>query len=206
MKITFEKGLKVSEALELFRNFMMDEAEEYPILKNNMSIDILLINDIGQISPNNERKFTFGKADYDKIKIEEQEYADERLREEWKSFISDFHCRNLSRAIESDRNYIETAHEKNRNPQYVEKRKILLLKHEEELVNEKARLESLNRFIDLVNENKVKYEYIEYSSGRWSKIMIFELNETYIFECNPDVFGDYELRTKDSECGLHFLY
>ncbi len=47
MKIIFEKGLKVHEALKLFRNFMMEEAEEYPILKNNMSIDISLKNDIG---------------------------------------------------------------------------------------------------------------------------------------------------------------
>ncbi len=124
MKIIFEKGLKVREALELFRNFMMEEAEEYPILKNNMSIDISLKNDIGQISPNSERKFIFGRVDYDKIEIEAKEYADERLREEWEVFISDYDYCELIKAIESDRNYIETADEKKRSPQYVEKRKI----------------------------------------------------------------------------------
>ena len=72
------------------------------------------------------------------------------------------------------------------------------------MVDEKARLESLNRYIDMVNENKVKYKYIEYSTGSWSKIMIFELDETYIFEYNPEVYYDHELRTKDSESGLCF--
>ncbi len=71
--------------------------------------------------------------------------------------------------------------------------------------DEKTRLESLNRFIDFVNENKVKYKYIEYSTGSWSKIMIFEFEETYIFEYNPEVYYDHELRIKDSESGRHFL-
>jgi hypothetical protein len=207
MKIIFEKDLNIREALELLQNFMMEEETgEYPLLKNNMTVDISLKNEIGQINPDNERKFIFGRADYDKIVIEEKEFADERLHEEWQHFISDYHYRELIKEIQSDRNYIETAHEKNRNSQYIEKRKIILLKHEKELIDEKARLESLNRFIELVNQNNVKYEYIEYSPGRWSKIMIFELDETYIFEYNPGAFGDFELRTKDSERGLHFFY
>ncbi|WP_395546908.1 MULTISPECIES: hypothetical protein [unclassified Lacrimispora] len=204
MKIIFEKGMKVSKVLKLLRNFMMEEAEEYPILKNNMSIDILLKNDVGQINPNNERKFLFGKADYNKIEIEEKEYADERLCDEWKSFISDYHYLELVKAIESDHNYIETADEKKRNPQYVEKREKILLEHEKELIDEKARLESLNRFIDMVNKNKVIYKYIEYSTGRWTKIMIFELEETYIFEYDPEIYYDHELRVKDSESRLCF--
>ncbi len=72
------------------------------------------------------------------------------------------------------------------------------------MVDEKARLESLKRFIDMVNENKVKYKYIEYSMGSWSKIMIFELDETYIFEYNPEAYFDHELRTKDGESRLCF--
>lgn len=50
-----------------------------------------------------------------------------------------------------------------------------------------------------IKENKVIYKYIEYSTGRWTKIMIFELEETYIFEYNPEVYYDHELRTEDSE-------
>ncbi len=50
------------------------------------------------------------------MEIEEKEYADERLREEWEFFVSDYHYCKLINAIESDRNYIKTADEKKRNP------------------------------------------------------------------------------------------
>lgn len=65
MKITFNKNMKVYEVLDFLLEFFEEEAAEYPVLKTNMSIDISLKNDIGQISPNNEMKFSFGKEDYE---------------------------------------------------------------------------------------------------------------------------------------------
>lgn len=205
MKITFEKGMCVYKAKRIFEDFIRSDVEDYPLLKNNMTINITLKNDINEINPRNEINYYFDESSYEYIDDEKKEDASYRLEEEWEEFLSEYKLRRLTKEIESDRKYIETATEKSRKQANIDKRKSYLLEHETELVNEKNRLQFLEKFSDYKKNGKVKYEYKEYYPGYWPKEMIFEMEETYIFLCDPQVHGSGELRKKDSESKFEYL-
>lgn len=126
MKIIFEKGIKVEQMMECLEKFILEKAEDYPILKNDMTVNITLKNNINQINPDNERVFNISKKDIDEMveeqKKEELEHADWIFEEQWKIFIRDYSA-SIIREIKTDENYLAIAEEKGRSKQNIEKRK-----------------------------------------------------------------------------------
>ena len=197
MKITFEKNMRLWEALELFEDFIKEQSGDYFLLKGNMTINVSLKNDIGRINPDNERQFYFDKKQFELLQNDKRRKEDIRLEDEWDLYTGNHRFSELVKAINADHKYLAEAQEKRRSLEKIEKRKKELQKHERQLNNEKSRLEFLKPFIEMVNEKRVKSEYVEYNYNKWVKRMIFEFDKVYVFEYHPEVEGECQLRLEE---------
>jgi hypothetical protein len=191
MKLIFDKNLELYDIIRLLSDFLQDKADDYRLLKNDMTVTVLLENVVGLDDPDNERVFHFNNEDLTKYDEEKKEQAAFKLSEEWISYTIDSR-KSMKDHIETDKNYLATANEKNRSLQNIERRKKTLQRHERELVIEEERMAFISRFIDLVNEGNVKYEFVKLND-KWAQIMIFELEDTYIFCTHAYVWGDGKL-------------
>lgn len=192
MKLVFDKNLYVNDIISLLSEFLKNHAEDYPLFKNDMTVTVLLKNELGQVNPDNERVFRFNNEELTRYDEERKENAAYKLKEDWSSYTCDFRKR-IKDDIETDKNYLETVNEKNRSLLNIEKRKKILQKHERELDIEEERMAFIGRFVDLVNERNVRYEFVKLIDG-WAQIMIFELEDTYVFSSDAYVWGSGELK------------
>lgn len=189
MKIVCEKGHDAREMLNILTDFIMEQTLEYPILKNDMEIEVTFKNDANQINPNNERVFYFGQKELDEREAKEESVLDFLLKEHWSEFISE-DTTTLVKEIETDRNYISTAKENGRKPQNVENRKKALLKKEKRLTEKKEREVQLRPFIDMVKNKQVEYQYEKDEWGEKIKVITFEINKkTYTFRYTKNSWG-----------------
>lgn len=189
MRIVIEKGYDSKIMMAILSNFIFKHAEEYPILKENMIVDITLKNKINQIDPDNEREFYLGENELRNYKAEREEYYDYRLNEEWEDFIFDSSL-SIMKEIQKDKNYILTATEKGRKPENIEKRKLLLAKNERRLAEEQNRMKKLHPFIELYEKKQVKFQYEVDEWGDSFKAVIFDIDgENYTFEYSFEIYG-----------------
>lgn len=190
MKIICEKGHDARMMMEILYDFLLRETGEYPILKDDMVIEITLKNDIKQINPNNEREFYLGQKEIDEKQEYEDDYYHSILEENWRLFANTSTV-ILERDIETAKNYIATASENNRKPENVEKRKKELMKLEKRLQKEKEKAMKLQPFIRMVEKGDVEYKYICNEYGQKIKAMLFEVDgKSYMFKYLSDSFGE----------------
>lgn len=193
VKITFEKGIRLHEMLEFLELYLLDEYEGEIVLTKKIEINLLL-DEYQGYNDYNERVYSIGKKYCAKMEELKKQDADIKLEEEWEAYTGEWYYNKLLEENTTDQKYLETAVENNRSKKEIERRKGNLLRREKKLKEERERLNYLKRFIDMVKEDKVKYKYIEYKQGRWEKVIIFELEEPYIFYYNPYIDGVGELK------------
>lgn len=209
MKIVFEKGIKACQMMECLKEFILQQAEEYPILKNDMVVSITLKNNINQINPDNERRFTFTKKDMDEIeqaqRKEELEGADWMFEEQWKSFTHDA-SDYIIREIESDKKYLASAEEMERSFKNIEKRKKTLEKNQKRLEQECEKIRVIAPYIQMYKNGQVDFEYgseecFDIFTGKYSikvvKIMKFENGD--IFKPDATCIGEACIKNKDGK-------
>lgn len=209
MKIVFEKGINAYQMMEYLKKFILEQAEDYPILKNDMVVNIALRNNINQINPNNERMFTFTKKDMDeneeKQKRENLRYADLMFEEQWGLFTLD--CSDsIIREIERDKKYLATAEEMGRSLQNIEKRKKTLEKNKKRLEQEYKQLRLIAPYVEMYEKGQVDFEYknevcydilTDDCSIEIVKIMNFDNGDIFV----PDAtcIGEAYIKNKDGK-------
>lgn len=209
MKIIFEKGIKVCQMTECFKKFILEQAEEYPILKNDMVVSITLRNNINQINPDNERKFIFTKKDIDEIeeaqRREELVRADLMFKEQWELFTQDC-SESIIREIESDKKYLDSAEEMGRSLQNIEKRKKTFEKNQKHLEQEYEDLRAIAPYLQMYEKGQVDFKYeteecYDVFTDEYSielvKIMKFENGD--IFESDAICIGKACIKNKDDK-------
>lgn len=209
MKIVFEKGIEACQMMECLKKFILEQAEEYPILKNDMVVNITLKNNINQINPDNERKFTFTKKDMDEIEEEQRRKelgrADWMFEEQWGLFTLD--CSDsIIREIESDKKYLASAEAMGRSLKNIEKRKKTLKKNQKRLEQEYEELRAIAPYLQMYEKGQVdlKYEteecydvFADEYSIEVVKIMKFENGD--IFKPDAICMGKACIKNKDGK-------
>lgn len=59
MKIICKKGHNAQKMLQMVTNLIEKKSREYPLLSEDMEIEITLDNEEGQVSPDNDRQYYF---------------------------------------------------------------------------------------------------------------------------------------------------
>jgi len=134
-----------------------------------------------KLNPDNEGNFLFGKNDIQELQEISIKVAEQRLKEEWSFYMGSYRRDELSKNIELSKRYLETAQEKKRDIVKIERCRQALQRNEWKLSEENLRLEALQQFI-------------EYLPVQWMRIMIFEMEQTYIFEYELDAEGTGSLQ------------
>lgn len=199
MKIVCEKGHDARKMMKILMDFIEEETLGYPILKEDMKIEITLKNNINQINPNNEREFYFGQKELDKKEEEEESELDYYLKEHWEMFLL-HNIGSLMKEIETDKSYISTAEKNCRRPENIERRKKALANKEKKLIEEKERQLQLHPFAEMVKNEQVRYRYTKTEYDGKIKKMEFDINgKSYTFEYAKYVWGDEYICDDDGE-------
>ena len=59
MKIICKKGHNAQKMLQMVTNLIEKKSREYPLLSDDLEIEITLDNEEGQVSPDNDREYYF---------------------------------------------------------------------------------------------------------------------------------------------------
>lgn len=197
MKITIEKGTRVEDAIKMFSNFLNENFSEYPILKNDMRIYITLKNEDNQTCSDNEQEYILNQSGLFKNVFEdEKRRVTTELMREWGAFLH-FRQKNvntLRRKVDLDNNYLETAHEKGRKEENIEKRKIQLNNNKLDLKNAIKALELAESLNMAIKNNNYKTYFFKSQYGSTYK---YRLDATFVFDNIEGYTGYFDDR------GLH---
>lgn len=183
MKIVYKKECDINTVLYLFSKFIKEHAEDYPVFKDDMVIEVLLKNSIGQINPDNERVFTFGQKEINALLENEQDRETEYVfTYRWEDFVSD-HSDIIKKQIEKEKKSLTEAKEKGMRISAINKRENKLKRSERMLQYEQDRLIKLQPYLELFQKGEVEFKYIyEPYNGEVDKRVFFEIDgKKYFF-------------------------
>ena len=179
MKITIKNGESVDNALKYLSDFLNERKDEYPILAGNLNIYVSLKGFGELICPENNKDYILtrnGVIDLEETRINEsREFA----LDGWKKYMS-AQRKQLDSAkhkVSLDVEYLKTAEKKQRKPETIEKRKMLLEKNRVELENAEKTIQLLNSLNAHVLENKIKWHYLKKCSK----------NAPYSYNISPSI-------------------
>lgn len=182
MKIVYKKGLNINMILRILNGLLVFETEEFPILKDDMVIELTLKNNIGKDNPYNETEIYLGENEINDL-IEGYGLYDAGAEEEqWISFIAN-HSDSIKKQIEKDKNRVEKAREKRMKELTIKKREEDLKISETLLQYEKERIKKLQPFKELYEKKQITYKYVyELADHEIHKRIYFNINgELYYF-------------------------
>lgn len=198
MKITIKAGESVENAMKYLQAFFDERKEEYPVLKSHMNVYVN-IGGFGDVfSPDNEKILILNREGVIDAEEQLQEEARKAILDKWETFCkrnSKFREEwSILRDIEKDQKYIETAEEKGRRPDLVEKRKKKLQQNLERLEIARQVFEYIQRIISFVNENQKTIFYTKHRESRFGRMVM----RAYIIIEGPGDFvghfDGYEIR------------
>lgn len=181
MKIVINKGENIENAMKSIQEFLTENYSDYPILKNTLNLYVTLKNGEGSICPDNEKEYIISKGHAKDVIAEDKNLALDERRYQWEMYVyrSQREVLNLRKSIEVDENYINTAEEKNRKKEIVEKRKREYENRKEKL-KQAQELESLFYFLNsLVREDRMITMFIKNTFGSTYK---YKIEVVYIFD------------------------
>lgn len=187
MKITIDKGETIDSALENLKSFLKENYSDYPIIKNPLNIYVTLKNGDGQMCPDNEKEFALNQnKTIDRTK-EKKAMAFNITLNEWNWYVrlQGSLLESTKHNIELGNAYVNTAKEKNRKTENVEKRKKEIENLKGELVEREHKLwvaQLLNKAVEDGMYRKVYYKH-----GFSYK---YELTCVFVFE-NVNGFTGY---------------
>lgn len=134
MKITINKGETVENVLSYLKEFFEQNCE----LLSNMSIYCNLENDVNKCPENSREYLLSEEGAVDGIEAEQKNEFLSR-KQAWYKYVKrqDAVVKETERAIKTDQNYLDTAEEKKRKPENIEKRKIAMAKKQKKLEEDK---------------------------------------------------------------------
>ena len=182
MKITINKGENIEDAINLLSKFILQNYSNYPILKNTLNIYMTLKNENEEVCPDNEKEYMLNNNCIIDILKERKKQALDELFNYWLRFRNSFSIKiaEFENLIKLDENYINTAIEKNKKKENIEKRKKIYEKNKDELellIKNKNFIENLHLKI---LEDDVKIQFIKENSK--NSIYSYNLYVLIIFE------------------------
>ncbi len=193
MKLTIKSGESIENALDYLRKQLEPYKDDFPLLKGNMNVYVTLEGFGHKDCPDNTKELVLSGDEPIDMEKSRVFAARKQALDGWERFYN----KNLEdtiryeAAIESDIRYIETAEEKGRKPENVEKRKKELLKNKAALQGTQEK----NKLLVALNE-RVLSGNVEWLFNKQTK-----RNATYDYTLNPIlVFKGIENRD------WHFVY
>lgn len=163
MRLKVKYGESVDNAIRYLQAFLEQYKDDYPILESNLNIYITLKAADEKRCPDNEREFILTEsASIDAEQAKNAKYQAEALTS-WTQFFhhKEFLYHRLLHNIEMDQDYIDTAEEKGRSPENIEKRRKQLEKAQERLINENQRMAFVKLLNDQIEEKQVKWLFLK---------------------------------------------
>lgn len=196
MKIVINSGASIESAMKYIQEFLSENYSEYPIIKSSLNLYVTLKNGKGQICPDNEKEYVISNGHAKDVFAEEMNLAFDQRLCDWKHFFSS-HKRKLlqlQNQIELDKNYLETAEEKNRKKENIEKRKAEYKKNKLTYEKENEKTNLLNFLNELIDNNLFTKYYIKNTYGSSYK---YKLEAVFIFNNINGYIGYFDWK------GLH---
>lgn len=178
MKITIKRGESVQNASQYLLEFLTQYEEQYPILKSDMNVYVTLTGFGSRICPENEKEYILSQNGVRDVEAERIAEAKEKLINEWNRYIKCVRkcAENVEKQLKSDMEYLETAVEKKRKPEMVERRRKAFEKKREDY-------KSLSAYCALLEE--LEEMRIKAAGVRWHFIKINQPKMTYVYTLKP---------------------
>ena len=182
MKLTIKSGESVDNALKYLQEFLSARKEEYPILAGNLNIYITMKGFGNLICPENEKEYLLTREGVVDVEQNKVSASQKTALEGWETYVSVQlkKVRKAAEAVSLDEQYLESAEDKNRKPDAIEKRKRQLEKNRSELKEAEATAKLVQKLDTLVKEGKVKWRFLK-SMDRKSPYN-YEISPYIIFE------------------------
>ena len=171
MRLTIKSGESIENAMKYLQAFFDERKEEYPILKGNMNVYISLRGFGELICPENEKEYILtpnGIVDADEELLHA---AISELNKAWKRWSNAqqecYDIRRIERMVEKDRQYLETAEEKGKRQELIDKREKQLNKNLERLKETKEEYAFYKRLIEHVNSGGAKRFFAKNRGNRY---------------------------------------
>lgn len=196
MKIVINKGETIESAMKSIKEFLLENYSEYPILKNTMNTYVTLKNAEGQICPDNEKEYVLSKGQATDVFTKDKMISLDKRLSEWECFVHQ-HKRDLltlKKNLDADKKYIDTAEEKGRKVETVEKRKVEYKKNKLKLEKGKEKENTIDFLDSLIQENRMQILYIKSTDGSPYK---YTLETIFVFNNINGYVGYFDHR------GLH---
>lgn len=168
MKLVIKKGESVDDALQYLQDFLAEYSAEYPKLKSNMNIYITLEGYDRRICPENDKEFILTKEKLIDVEGEELEKKKLLALRSWQVFLlsQKDDVKRAEKNVTLDLRYINSAEERGRKPEAIEKRKELLAKNQKILKDEKDYNLFLKELNSLVEKNEIKWFFRKFISRK----------------------------------------
>lgn len=189
MKIVLDKGEKLENAIKYLSDFLSEYCSDYPILKGKLNLYLTLKNSKNQICPDNEKEYIISDGQVIDVLDENEKDAFNTILDLWNDYFKYYKRQTLKirKSIENDEVYINTAEEKQRKKENLEKRIVEYEKHKLSLAESEEFEETLVLLNSSILENRIKVFYIKNEYGSSYK---YKLDVVFVFE-NINGFNGY---------------
>lgn len=197
MKLVIKSGESVDNALAYLRDFLEGYKEEYPMLKGNMNIYVTLEGFGHRGCPDNEKEYVLTGGDPDDVEERNIGARKEEALAGWKNYVKAQYnkVKNFTTELDIAMRYIDTAEQKGRKPENVEKRKALVEKSKANLKEAEEMADVVGKLNDLLEAGNVKWYFVKHVSK--SSPYNYKITPYIIFEDNAGAawhFVGYENR------------
>ena len=177
MKITIPKGTTLENALEHVKNLLAEQYSEYPLLNKDINIYVTLKDEKGKLCPDNKKEYFCTKDGFVDVLEQKISQAKKETIEQWKYYLEDQKLTvfRLQKAVSTDTNYFETAVEKNRKPENIEKRKTIAEENKKKLERRLRYVEKLERLNTIFQERPRFYIQQCLCGGEYSYTLTINL-------------------------------
>lgn len=166
MKLRIKKGLNLSNALELIKDFFEENCSEYDILKGDLNMYVTLKNRDNEVCPLNDKEYRMSDEEIVDVFEEGRKEALDEVLQDWEMYYDSvkYRVKCIERKIRLDREYLSTAEEKGRSPKNIEKRKIELEKHLEEDYLSLRKFEYTAELDEKIKSKEAKIWFVQYTT------------------------------------------
>lgn len=201
MDIKINRGIKIEDALNLIRDFLMERYPDYCMLESDLSMHVTLTDSNGQICPDDEHSYVLSERNIKDAFVENYKKALEELRMDWDESVCQIarYTDSIKKQIVLAENHQNTAIGKKYKAVDIEKLKYELKMNEN--------FEKLIVFLDsLVKEDKMITTYVKKKKG---SSYAYRIEAAYIFDnviFNDDDFTGYFTKRYGLRYGLPDYY